>query len=367
MQHEDHNGESQELEELDQQDTTEPSGGCDVVRTRDKGDTSEKHSRIDQEEREMEDAEDTSKPTKMDGLQQLQEEEGKVRRLNVDLQAKLAFYFSQKTPEKDLEVDGVVSTQDYDKCLNFLADWRRQHAAQEERAQQEEDELRLQIQEELDKVQDEWQALLAQKKKLAVPLLSRHLSREAAQAKVEAVLASECVHREELRSLRVKHATLKSSVERLESDLRNEEEEQAKDDLQLQFEQLLADRMQQRKVLEQKNQEALKLHKKMKCTLELLSNMKEKLHWSRMEVQRKREQLAQLDAMLAAKRDLLTRTKRACSRLQKDNTELKHSGGLLGHRLLLWDFGVTVGDSTRLQDKLDKLKSRREEIVSTKS
>ncbi|XP_054656669.1 coiled-coil domain-containing protein 96 [Dunckerocampus dactyliophorus] len=372
VQHEDHNEESQDLE-LDQRDTTEPCGGADVVTRREEDDTSEKPARIHQEKRKspspllVEDAEDTSKLHEMHGLQELQEQEDKVSRHNLDLQAKLAFYFSQRTPEKDTKVDGVVSTQDYDKCLNFLVDWRRQHAAQVESARQQEDELRLHSQEELDKVEDEWQALLALKRKLAVSLLSRHLGQEAAQAKVEAVLASERVHREELRRLRVKHVTLKSGVERLEAGLRNEEEEQARDHLQLQFEQLLANRMQQRKVFEQKSQEALKLHKKMKCTLELLSNMKEKLHWSRMEVLSKREQLAQLDATLAAKRDLLNGTKRACSRLQRNNVELKHGGGLLGHRLLLWDFGVTVGASELLEDKLDKLKCRREEIVSTNS
>ncbi|XP_061815062.1 cilia- and flagella-associated protein 184 [Nerophis lumbriciformis] len=370
--HEDQNGESQDKwtevvdpdgEDPGQQDTREPSDIV-VVGTHDKN--NEEPPSPNEESRETFSTsmmEDTSKHN-MDLVQELLEEEDKVSQHNMLLQAKLAFYFSKKTPEQE---DPQVCTQDYDRCVNLLEDWRRQHAAQLVSAQQQEVELRLHCQREQDKVEDEWRALLALKKKLAVPLVSRRLGQEAAQARVEATLESERLVREELRSLRVKHGSLKSAVRRLEAELRDEEEEQAGDHLQLRFEQLLADKMQQRKVFEQRSQEAFKLHKKMKRTLELLSSAKEKLHRSRTEVLSKREQLAQLDATMAAKRDLLARTKRACSRLQRHNMDLEHDAGLLGHRMLLRDFGITACASKLLQDKVDRLKSRLEEMLSTKT
>ncbi|XP_061769739.1 coiled-coil domain-containing protein 96-like [Nerophis ophidion] len=370
--HEDQNGGSQDkwTEDVDpdgedpgQQDTREPSDIV-VVRTHDKN--NEEPSRTNEESTETFSTsmtEDTSQHN-MDLVQELLEEGDKVSQHNRLLQAQLAFYFSKKTPEQE---HPQVFTQDYDRCVNLLEDWRTQHAFQLVSAQQQEVDMRLHCQEEQEKVEDEWRALLTLKKKLAVPLLSRRLGQEAAEARVEATLESERLVREELRSLRVKHGSLKSAVRRLEEELHDEEEEQAGDHLQLQFEQLLADKMQQRKVFEQRRQEALRLHKKMKRILELLSSAKEKLHRSRTGVLSKREQLAQLDATMAAKRDLLARTKRACSCLQRHNADLEHDAGLLGHRMLLRDFGVTAGASKLLQDEVDKLKSRLQETLSTKT
>lgn len=96
---------------------------------------------------------------------------------------------------------------------------------------------------------------------------------------------------------------------------------------------------------------------------QLLSNVKEKLFWGQMEVQAKREQLAEVEATVARKRDLLTRTKQARNRLQRDNLRLKESRGLLGNRVLLRDFEDTVDASDRLEERLEDLKGRQAEIV----
>ncbi|XP_077356101.1 cilia- and flagella-associated protein 184 isoform X2 [Festucalex cinctus] len=292
--------------------------------------------------------------------QELEEENRRVIRRNMELQAQLAFHLRGTTPS---EQDPDPDMKEYQECLEHLAELRRQRASQMERAQQQEEELRLKNQEELNQVEDEWRSLMTLKRKLAVTLLKGHLSPEAARSKVEAALGSEQLRREELRKLRVMHAGMESRVARLEAEL-GEEEKEAQDLLQRQFKQLLAQRTQQRKVDEQRSQEASKLRRNMKRTLELLSNIKEKLHWNRAEVEAKRGQLAQLEAALTSRRDLLARTKRAGGSLRRGNVELKQTRGLLGNTLLLWDFGVTVGAAQRLQEKLEKLKRRREEIAS---
>ncbi|XP_077400068.1 cilia- and flagella-associated protein 184 [Vanacampus margaritifer] len=294
-------------------------------------------------------------------LQELKEENRRVIWRNTELQAQLAFHLKGATPyEQDPEPD----MKEYQECLESLAELRRQRASQMERAQQQEEELRLKNQEELNQVEDEWRSLVTLKRKLAVSQLRGHLSPEAARAKVDAALGSEQLRREELRKMRLMHAGMESRVARLETELAEEEKEAARDLLQRQFKQLLAQRIQQRKVDEQRSQEASKLRRNMKRTLELLSNIKEKLHWSHAEVQAKREQLAQLEAALTSRKDLLARTKRASGGLRRANMELKQTRGLLGNTPLLWDFGATVGAAQRLQEKLEKLKRRRAEIAS---
>lgn len=95
----------------------------------------------------------------------------------------------------------------------------------------------------------------------------------------------------------------------------------------------------------------------------LLSNIKEKLFWSQAEVQAKREQLAEVEATVARKRDLLTRTKQARNSLQRDNLRLKEQRGLLGNRVLLRDFEDTVDASDHLEERLENLKDTQAEIV----
>lgn len=86
-----------------------------------------------------------------------------------------------------------------------------------------------------------------------------------------------------------------------------------------------------------------------------------------MEVKAKREQLSEVEATVARKRDLLTRTKQACSGLKRDNQRLKECRGLLGNRVLLRDFEDTVDASDHLEEKLENLKYRQAEIVCTYS
>ncbi|XP_078131829.1 cilia- and flagella-associated protein 184 [Sander vitreus] len=279
------------------------------------------------------------------------------------LQMKLAEFFQKKAgddPQLDREIP--VSEQEYEKCMNLLTELKQQLSTDSETTQQQAEELRLKSQQRLDKVEREWRALVALKQDVAVTVLSRRLGKQASQAKVEATLATEKLVQHELIKLRRKHIKLKIKIQRLEAELR-EGDEHARDPLQLQFEQLQAERMELKKHTKKQNEESLKMQKKISSSLELLSNVKEKLFWSQMEVQAKREQLAVMEAMVARKRDLLTRTRQARNGLQRDNMRLKEHRGLLGNSVLLRDFEDTVDVSDQLEEQLEDLKCRQAEMV----
>ncbi|XP_038586772.1 coiled-coil domain-containing protein 96 [Micropterus salmoides] len=306
---------------------------------------------------------DTDYEEYMQLLQELCEERDKASQHSGHLQMKLAEYFRKKAGE-DAQLERMMPVseqqQEYEKYINLLTHLKQQLTTDSETAQQQAEELRLQSQEKLDMVENEWRAFVALKRDLAVTFLS--LGKQAAQAKVESTLAAEQLRQDELIKLRLNHIKLRTKIHRLEAELWNREEH-TRDPLKLQFEQLQAERLELKKHTEKQNEESLKMQKKISSSLEVLSNVKEKLFWSKTEVQAKREQLVKVDATVARMRGLLTKTKQARNSLQRDNQRLKECCGLLGNRVLLQDFEDTVDYSEHLEEQLENLKGRQAEIV----
>ncbi|XP_073331451.1 cilia- and flagella-associated protein 184 [Pagrus major] len=329
-------------------------------------------SQVDEDEAEHEeptaapaDDEDISCGEYTPLLQELCEERDKASQHNSQLQMKLAEYFRKKAgDDTQLERELPVSEQlhEYEEQINLLAELKRQLNTDSETAQQKAEELSSRAQQKLDKVENEWRAFVALKQDVSVTLLSRRLGKQAAQTKVESALAAEQLHQDELIKLRHKHIKLTIRVHRLEAELRKREEH-AGDPLHLQFEKLQAERLVLKKQAEKHSEEVFKMEKKISSSLELLSNIKEKLLWSQMEVQAKREQLAEVEAVVSRKRNLLTRTKQARNGLQRYNLRLKECRGLLGNRVLLRDFEDTVDASDQMEEQLENLKSQQAEIL----
>lgn len=82
-----------------------------------------------------------------------------------------------------------------------------------------------------------------------------------------------------------------------------------------------------------------------------------------MEVQAKRQQLTELEAVVATRKDLLTRTKQTLNQIQRDNLRLNERRGLLGNRVLLRDFEDTLDASDHLEKHLDDLKYQQAQAV----
>nr|XP_046237176.1 coiled-coil domain-containing protein 96 [Scatophagus argus] len=311
------------------------------------------------------DKEDISYGEYMQLLQVLCEERDKASQHSSRLQMELAEYFHKKARddgrvERELSVSEQL--QEYEEHIKILSDLKQQLTSDSETAQQQEEELSLQSQERLNKVEDEWRMFLALKQDVAVTLLYRCLGRQAAQAKVESILAAEQLRQDKLIKLRLKNIKLGRRIQRLEAELR-EGEEHARDSLQLQFEQLQAERMELKRHIDKQNEESLKMQRKISSSLEVLSNVKEKLFWKQKEVQTKREQLAEVEATVAMKKDILARTKQTRNSLQRNNLKLMERCGLLGNRVLLRDFEDTVDASNHLEEQLGNLKDQQAEII----
>lgn len=113
----------------------------------------------------------------------------------------------------------------------------------------------------------EWRAFLALKKKAAVPELSRRLGLQAARAQVDSILEEEQQKQEELVQERLKNIRLNTRIRRLEAALRGWEEQ--RDPVQVQFEQLQARRLEQKKQAEKDKERSMKMQQKIRSSLEV--------------------------------------------------------------------------------------------------
>lgn len=114
---------------------------------------------------------------------------------------------------------------------------------------------------------------MALKQDVAVKTLSRRLGKDLALSKVRSVLQRERLRENELTKLRRKHFKLRSRICRLEAEL-HDGRERGEDSLQIQFEQLQAKMLEQRKQAEKEWEESLKLQKKIASCLEVSC-----MHW----------------------------------------------------------------------------------------
>lgn len=70
----------------------------------------------------------------------------------------------------------------------------------------------------------------------------------------------------------------------------------------------------------------------------------------------------EVEATLAMKRDLLTKTKQTRGSLHKDNMKLKEERGLMGNKVLLRDFEETMDATDHMEEQLGNLKEQYKEI-----
>merc|ERR1712141_674510 len=85
--------------------------------------------------------------------------------------------------------------------------------------------------------------------------------------------------------------------------------------------------------------------------------MGEKLQFVQGENSEQRNRLKYIEANVAQKRDILTRTKQVRDALRIDNLKLKQKCGLLGNKSLLRDFEVRKEEGNDLAEKLTELKT----------
>uniref|UniRef100_A0AAY5ETW5 CCDC113/CCDC96 coiled-coil domain-containing protein n=1 Tax=Electrophorus electricus TaxID=8005 RepID=A0AAY5ETW5_ELEEL len=286
----------------------------------------------------------TLEAEQMKPLHDLQAERDKLSLRNSQLLLQLLHHICRKAPNEPHALHGTTDIseleQRYLKLLDTVENLARQHCSDSELHLQQAIDLHQQSQEKVEQVEREWKAWAEARCEATVATLSRTLGRRTALAQAERL--GEAMQKGE-DDLGI-NLTLDEGINLID------------------FEQLKIENHTYSKKIEERDEELLKLRKKISSTLQVLSHVKEKLQFVQVENQAKRDRLVQAQVVVDQGRDILTRTKQARDALRADNLRLRRRCSLLGNATLLRDFEEKVDAYKVLEEQLEMLKRRHAEL-----
>ncbi|CAK8679388.1 unnamed protein product [Clavelina lepadiformis] len=324
----------------------------------------------DMEELLMDEEEEESLPqyNREELLQKYQaalHEREQLNQQNRALQHKLAEYFrKKKTEEVRQEVDKNVTDQEqrYLKYVGNLDELRQQQAGEQEAYNEQLDEMKARKAEKQSRVEEEWSKAVEFKRAAATAAINSRSGRPIAPKDIELYEANERKKEAEVSQVRLENIKLKNRLKKQEMQLK-QKEELAEGLHLIDFEQLKIENQTYNEKIEERNEELLKLKKKITSTVQVLTHLKEKLQFVQAENHVKKEQLADVELEVAQKRDVLSRTKQSRDALRHENNKLQQRSGLLGNADLLRDFEAGTDEADDLEHRLDRLKRTHAELT----
>mmetsp|Transcript_14067 Transcript_14067/g.25904 ORF Transcript_14067/g.25904 Transcript_14067/m.25904 type:complete len:167 (-) Transcript_14067:104-604(-) len=124
------------------------------------------------------------------------------------------------------------------------------------------------------------------------------------------------------------------------------------------FEQLKIENQTLSERAEERSTELNKLRKKKTDSVEMLSHVKEKLHFTRQSSEASKEKLAELEVEVGQRRDALTKHKRERDRLKKGNAGYNTDAGFTKSTPLVLDFEQRKKSLALLRDKIQETKEK---------
>lgn len=298
-------------------------------------------------------------------LDELQSERERLAFHNGQLQVKLVEYFRKKTGEdaspktEEVEAD---QEQRYLKCMASMEALTQETKRSSGRYRRQIEELRKQMQEKVDQADGEWRAFTGLKKEAAVAALSQRVGRQAALAEVEQIQASEQRKENELIQVRLENIKLRNAMQRTEAQLSTSSDLTGSLHL-IDFEQLKIENQTYEEKIEERNEELVKLRRKVGRSVQTLTHVTAKLQLLQVENQAQKKQRVEVDVVVNGMRDKLTRTKQVRDGIRSDTLQLRQRCGLLGNETLLKDFEEKVGSSETMEERLEFLKRRHAELT----
>ncbi|XP_053716988.1 coiled-coil domain-containing protein 96-like [Synchiropus splendidus] len=288
-------------------------------------------------------------------LRDLTEEESKAREQNTVLQSRLVKVLQETTV--DAQQDEEVLKWIHAKHLKLLAEMKQQEAAELEKIEQLcfSDSV---LQERLDEVKQEWHSLFAHQQEVAVKVLSRRQSKDASQAQVASAVKVLQDLEEKVIQKSCDNIRLKMVNDVLEAKFRDEVTQLSSATKTL-VEKL--NRLQTAKLADHQREKWSELEKKYNVSVQVLSNVKEKIRWAHEKMQANESRLVQLEATLAHEISLMSQTRQGCYHLNGEKAKLKECFVLHGNKLVQ-DYNNTLEDCRQLEDSLEKIKTRWAEL-----
>lgn len=299
--------------------------------------------------------------------QAMLEEREELQQRRYFLENKLAEYFRKKRGEEKVEVDlkrGQTADQEqrYVKYMAQLEDLRNEEMMEHERYQREIEDLKAACHKAEKEVDEELETFRLYKRDVALGAVNSRTGKSLTLKDIEFLEAREAQKTTEVVAVRLENIKLKNRLKKREQQLKAKEE--LAEGLHLiDFEQLKIENQTYNEKIEERNEELLKLRKKITSTVQVLTHLKEKLQFVQAENQVQKANLKVLESTVANKRDILSRTKQARDALRIDNQKLRQNCGMLGNEALLRDFEQRKDESDSQEQKLDRLKRQHAELT----
>ncbi|XP_006893733.1 PREDICTED: coiled-coil domain-containing protein 96 [Elephantulus edwardii] len=291
-------------------------------------------------------------------------ERSRFQRYNAHLQHKILESLRRKKgldvaeALEKAEAEAPEKEQAYLHCLATLEELKKQQADDLAWYHQELAQLKRQCQEKVSRVETEWRAFQALKKQVMLQVMGScrlRGGRQVALREVEQLQALEDRKEQEMSAVRLENVQLRQSLAHVETRMRAQED-MTEGLLLIDFEQLKIENQTFNEKVEERNEELQKLHSKVTSNVQVITHVKEKLHFVEMENAHKKARLLETEAQVAHKRDILTKTKQARDSLRLDNVRLSKACGLLGKEALLRDLEKKVDKTEQLRQRLESLK-----------
>ncbi|XP_048377475.1 coiled-coil domain-containing protein 96-like isoform X2 [Stegostoma tigrinum] len=288
-----------------------------------------------------------------------------LRNHNTQVQNKLADYYrKKKTEESKVELKKAHSDyeQRYVKFMDSLAKLQAKYREEVESYQEQIADLSAECEEKQQLTEYAWRMFMSRKRSVAKTIINKRPGRHAALLELERIQNTEEQKEKEMRQIRFQTIKMKNKLKYYEHQLKAKEELAGGLNL-IDYEQLKIENQSYGEKIEERNEEVTKMRKKIAFTIGMMTHIKEKLEYVEAENIEKKTQLMDLEAIVAQKREILTKTKQARDRVRAANFKLKEKCGLLCNKVLLRDYEDNVDTSDRLQQKLEVLKRQHADLT----
>jgi len=283
---------------------------------------------------------------------------------NATAQHKLAEYFrKRRTDDAAIEAERSLEDQEqrYIKTLSLLSDMEMQMRLDDELIARQVMDLKEQQHKKELEGEREMSRVNERRKSVALRAVFSRSGRRLSVDDVTTMNENDERKSKEVSETRLENVKLKYQVQKLESRLR--EKELLAEGLHLiDFEQLKIENQTYGEKIEERNEELMKLRKKITDTVQILTHLKEKLNFTQKESDVMKGQLSFVEEKVKTKRDVISRTKRARDSLRVDNRKLVLESGLLGFNDLLQDYGDEYHLREDLRHQIEMLKRRHAEL-----
>ncbi|KAJ3402398.1 hypothetical protein CcCBS67573_g02365 [Chytriomyces confervae] len=282
----------------------------------------------------------------------------KFRIRNAFLQNKLGEYFKRKRTDDAHDGEKSVADQEqrYSNCMTALLTLRTEYESLNNTNAKIVNEYKAKLEEHSAEAHDKSDEFVKFKRTIALSAENSRTGKCIPPKTVAQLEATDQRKEMEVVSVRLDHIKLRNKLKRHEQLLRQKEE--LADGLHLiDFEQLKIENQTYNEKIEERNEELLKLRKKITNIVQVLTHVKEKLQFVQAENGSLRKDLKSLDGDVAVLRDSLPSSKQSRDSIKNLNTSLRQKNGLLGNKPLLRDYEDKVDETDSLKMRIDELRT----------